>query len=73
MINRYAPPVENNTDGYIKSVAKWAGVDADTPLDTFSEEVMVPVVSAMSRVENGQTAVAADVKAGWELFRRDFA
>ena len=73
MINRYAPPVENDTDSYVKNVAKWAGIDADTPLDTTGEEVMVPVVSAMSRVENGKAAVAADVKAGWDLFRRDFA
>ena len=73
MISRYAPPVENHTDNYIKSVCKWAEVEADVPIDTVSEEVMVPVVAAMSRMENGKAAVMADVKAGWDLFRRDFA
>jgi hypothetical protein len=73
MIHRYAPPVENATDNYVKSVAKWAATDADAPLDTTSEEVMIPIVAAMSRMENGQTAVVADVKAGWDMFRRDFA
>ncbi|GAB0481643.1 hypothetical protein KML24007_03890 [Alistipes indistinctus] len=68
MINRYAPPVENHTDNYINSVSKWAGVFTDVPLDTLDPAEMIPVVSAMSRVENGVPAVEADVREGWRLF-----
>ena len=32
---------------------------------------MVPIVAAMSRVENGKDAVMADVEAGWELFMQN--
>ena len=31
---------------------------------------MVPVVAAMSRVENGVAAVIDDVNKGWELFQQ---
>lgn len=68
MIDRYAPPVENNTAGYIGSVAKWSGVGADSPITATNRDVMIPIVAAMSRVENGVSAVMADVERGWELF-----
>ena len=70
MINRYAPPVENNTEGYVSRVAKEAGVDADAPVDTLNAAEMRPVVAAMSAVENGRAAVLSDVWAGWDLFDR---
>lgn len=68
MINRYAPPIENHTENYIASVSKWAGVFPDVPLDPHDPAEMIPVVSAMSRVENGKPAVESDVKEGWRLF-----
>jgi hypothetical protein len=71
MIGRYAPPVENDTAAYVSFVAARAAVDADAPLDTLSRVPMVAVVAAMSRVENGADAIAADVEAGWELFIAD--
>lgn len=68
MINRYAPPVENHTENYIASVSRWAGVFEDVALDTLDPAEMIPVVSAMSRMENGVPAVEADVREGWQLF-----
>ncbi len=68
MIARYAPPVENYTENYIRSVAAWSGIDADEPLDTHDRTTMIPVVAAMSRMENGVPAVLPDVEAGWTLF-----
>ena len=70
MINRYAPPVENHTENYINSVSRWADVFADVSLDTNDPAVMIPVVSAMSLVENGVPAVEADVREGWRLFQQ---
>ncbi len=68
MINRYAPPVENNTGAYLNTVSTQAHVFPDVELDTMDPAEMIPVVSAMSRVENGVAAVEADVRAGWDLF-----
>lgn len=42
----------------------------DEPLDTKSGERMIPVVAAMSRVENGTPARMDEVRAGWELFAK---
>lgn len=68
MIMRYAPPVENHTETYIRCVSEWSGVDADKRLDTLDSASMIPIVAAMSRVENGVPAVMADVQAGWNLY-----
>lgn len=70
MINRYAPPSENHTENYIRAVATAAKVSPDQPLDTTSRETMVPIVSAMSAVENGVPARLEEVTAGWELFEK---
>ncbi len=68
MINRYAPPVENHTDNYVDAVAKWAGVAPTARITTTNRDVMMPIVAAMSRVENGVPAVMTEVEAGWNLF-----
>lgn len=68
MITRYAPPVENDTDAYVNTVASRSLVAPDSRISTDNKEVMVPVVAAMSYVENGVAAVSADVEAGWKLF-----
>jgi len=68
IVSRYAPPVENHTDFYIKNVAEWSGVDADTRITTTNRDVMIPIVAAMSRVENGCSAVMQNVEDGWKLF-----
>ena len=68
MITRYAPPVENHTENYIAHVSRRVDLFADTPLDTLDPAVMIPVVTAMSRMENGMEAVDAEVREGWRLF-----
>lgn len=67
-ITRYAPPVENHTEAYITAVAREAGIAPDAPVDTADRQQMIPIVAAMSRIENGVPAVAAEVEAGWELY-----
>jgi hypothetical protein len=68
MITRWAPPVENHTEAYIRLVAERSGIDAEATLDTQREQDMIPVVAAMSEVENGKKALREDVEAGWRLF-----
>lgn len=71
MIDRWAPPCENNTENYVSAVAEWSGVDADCIVTSKNRDVMVPIVAAMSRMENGVPAVMADVETGWKLFIAD--
>ncbi|MFI3285019.1 MAG: structural protein P5 [Rikenellaceae bacterium] len=68
MINRWAPPSENKTENYVEYVARTALVDADIPLDTLHRETMLPIVAAMSQMENGVKADWAAVERGWDLF-----
>lgn len=72
MISRYAPSSENHTSRYIDAVSEWSGVSPLGRITTTNGDVMVPIVAAMSRVENGTEAVMADVQAGWRLFIADY-
>lgn len=70
MISRWAPPSENFTEGYIRFVAERTGISADAQVDSRSERDMVPIVAAMSEIENGTKAAMNDVHEGWKLFCR---
>lgn len=67
MISRYAPPTENNTEAYIAAICEWTGLKPDEVLDTRSRRDMIPVVTAMSRIENGCPANRHEVEEGFEL------
>ncbi len=73
MLNRYAPPSENFTEGYVRYVVTQTGIAPDESLDTLSPHDMVPFVAAISKVENGVAARMADVWAGWGLFEESVA
>ncbi len=68
LISRWAPPTENHTEAYIQAVCRSAGITPDQPLSTRNPRVMIPLVEAMSRVENGSPAIREEVEAGWRLF-----
>lgn len=72
MINRYAPPIENHTDNYIRRVAHSTHLSPDEEISTTDAAVMTAVVAAMSEVENGVVANMNDIWRGWELFIADF-
>ena len=67
MIGRYAPPSENDTRRYVRTVCEMAGIGPDERVDTRDRAVMVPLVAAMSYVENGVAAVRAEVERGFDL------
>ena len=50
-MHRYAPSSENDTTGYIASLAKAANVSPDTPLREFTPEQQAKVLSQMRVVE----------------------
>ena len=70
IINRWAPPVANNTDAYVRMVANKVGVAPAEPL-TWDAGQMRRLVSAIIQHENGQQpysmATIADgiSRAGW--------
>jgi hypothetical protein len=66
IVQSWAPPVENDTIGYVSLVEKWSGVDKNKVLTAKSGDDYIRIVAAMSRVENGVAAVMADVEAGFE-------
>ena len=53
IINRYAPEVENDTASYVASVAGQLGVAADEVIDINDTAVMLVLVKAIIRHENG--------------------
>lgn len=54
IISRYAPPNENETESYIKSVANQLGVAADEVIDLSSVAVLAVLLRAIIRHENGE-------------------
>ena len=72
MINRYAPPIENHTENYIRRVAYATHLSPDETISTTDRGIMTAVVAAMSEVENGVEADMATIWRGWELFIADF-
>lgn len=70
-INRWAPPKENNTMAYIKSVCKKAGLSDVSTVNTTDRGQMMRIVEAMAYVENGEAPDPDEVLAGWELFAKE--
>ncbi len=67
MISRYAPPEENHTALYVEMICDFTGLTPDKEIDTRDEKVMIPIVMAMSRIENGCKANHSEVSMGWML------
>lgn len=72
MITRYAPANENHTEAYIDAVAERSGVSSHGRITATNGDVMIPIVAAMSAVENGVEAKMHEVEEGWKLFIYDY-
>lgn len=69
IIGRWAPQADgNDTEAYLKRVLTLTGLDPDRALNPEKHRDMVPLVAAMSRVENGVKANMGDVQRGWLLY-----
>ena len=53
VINRWAPPSENDTNSYAATVAKSLGVDQNTPINIQDPKIKAVIMQAISAVENG--------------------
>lgn len=66
-IRRWAPPVENDTAAYIRSVCRTLQVPDSYIPDIDDRTVMCNLAAAISKVENGVDAVMTDILSGWDL------
>ncbi len=68
IIYRWAPPADgNDTASYLRQVLRHTELDADEPLHAQDASQMIPIVCAMSYVENGRPARLNDVVAAWRM------
>uniref|UniRef100_UPI001FF0D158 structural protein n=1 Tax=Pantoea ananas TaxID=553 RepID=UPI001FF0D158 len=61
IIKRWAPPNENDTQAYIRSVAQATGTDADKPIDLTDSRKLFPLLQAIIKHENGVQPYEYDV------------
>ncbi|WP_330452105.1 structural protein [Pantoea agglomerans] len=61
IIQRWAPPNENNTQAYISSVAQATGTDADKPVDLTDSRKLFPLLRAIIKHENGSQPYGHDI------------
>lgn len=59
IITRWAPPVENQTEAYVRSVATALGVDPDQEIDVWAR--LPQLIPAIIRHENGKQPYSADL------------
>ena len=68
IINKWAPPSENNTSSYVANVASRSGIGADTILSRTDQQSLCKIAWAMAWSENGKApATMDDIYAGWAL------
>lgn len=54
MINRWAPPVENDSDAYINAVCQQCSVEPDDPINPENDACLEMLVRAIIKHENGR-------------------
>lgn len=54
IINRWAPPNENDTSAYIQAVSIWTDIEPDEPIDVTQFETSMALAKAIVRMENGK-------------------
>ena len=67
MIERWAPPSENHTEAYIRTVCKRTGMLETCAVNIDSKREMCKLAEAISYQENGVAGNMPDIEAGWEL------
>lgn len=61
IINRWAPPVENNTSAYARAVAAEMGVEMDDEISISRPSTMYALLCAIIRHENGRQPYGRDI------------
>lgn len=61
IIQRWAPPNENDTQAYINSVSKATDIDADKAIDLSDRCRLIPLLQAIIKHENGSQPYEYDI------------
>ncbi|WP_294909520.1 structural protein [Tatumella sp. UBA2305] len=61
IINRWAPPDENNTDDYIDNISGIIGVDKFYILDLSRNQMVIAIIKAIIFHENGSQPYTKDI------------
>ena len=69
ILNRYAPPSENQTNSYISTVSKLTGIPETEPVSFKKADDILRIVYAISYVENGVYPDNNDIMEGYKLFK----
>lgn len=64
LIERWAPPNENNTAAYVSAVSVACGCGPDDPVNVRQASIMSPLIWAIIRQENGQQPYPSSLIAG---------
>lgn len=67
IINRWAPPSENNTRSYIERVSKLSGIPSRQQISFSNRNYMVAIVDAMIRVECGQAIDRQIIESAYDM------
>lgn len=72
VINRWAPPQENNTEAYVRHVSQLTRLKPDEvlPCPNQDMELWVPVLTAMTVIEQGMAwtqVPQAEIRRGWKM------
>lgn len=69
IINRYAPPHENETTSYAATVSRLTGIPQTTPVSFLNPDNIIKIVRAISYVENGIVPDDSQINKGYELYK----
>ncbi len=61
VIDRWAPPIENNTNAYSKHVAQLLNIDENKPINLLQYHIMYSLVLSIIHHENGTQPYSAEV------------
>ncbi|MCC8421477.1 lytic transglycosylase catalytic [Photorhabdus thracensis] len=61
IITKYAPPEENDTEGYIAFLAKWLGVDPNARLNLRDPQMLTAMMNGIIHRENGRNPYSSEL------------
>jgi len=67
IVQHWAPPAENDTNSYIRTIEKLSGINRTKILTADSGEDYIKIVIAMSLMENGVNADPEAVRSGFNM------
>ena len=67
IINRWAPPNENNTNAYLRRVVEISGLNPDAVIRFKDKQTMTDLAYAMTIVENGTAVEKSVIAQGYEM------